>query len=167
MSDYLDYLNMQKEMYGKVKEKYPAYWLSEKQMMNNKYNEWKKIRAALGVTLHQDDYKKYEYSDTFMSVIVPTMSSEIIDEAHQQQHCVASYVDRVRQGATHIMFIRYTDRPEESLLTVEVNPKGEIIQVRGFQNRAYTHAEWDFMDEWAKKKQLTLVVKEPKEDTDE
>ena len=57
--------------------------------------------------------------------------------------------------------------PEESLLTVEVTPNKEIVQVRGFQNRAYTHAEWDFMKEWADKKGLELKVKEPVEENDE
>jgi hypothetical protein len=61
------------------------------------------------------------------------------------------------------MFIRYKDSPEESLLTVEVTPEQKIVQVRGFMNRAYTHAEYDFMKEWATKKQLKLCVAEPKE----
>jgi hypothetical protein len=95
------------------------------------------------------------------------MSSEIIDEAEQQHHCVASYVDSVRKGETHIMFIRYKDSPEESLLTVEVTPEQKIVQVRGFMNRAYTHAEYDFMKEWATKKQLKLCVAEPKENDNE
>ena len=163
LRDYVDYLSMQQDMYGKVKEKYPAYWLSEKQMMINKYNNWQKLNESLGVTLHQDSYKDLKYTDGFMSVIVPTMSSEILDEAEQQHHCVASYVDRVRKGETHIMFIRYKDSPEESLLTVEVTPEQKIVQVRGFMNRAYTHAEYDFMKEWATKKQLKLCVAEPKE----
>lgn len=166
-SDYRDYLSNQKEMYGKVKEKYPQYWLSEKQMMCNKYNAWKKIQAQLGFKINQEEMQQYEYDDGFMKVFVPLMSSDILDEAQQQQHCVASYVYRIRAGQTHILFIRYMNTPEESLLTVEVNPNKEIVQVRGFQNRAYTHAEWDFMKEWADKKGLDLKVKEPKEENDE
>lgn len=166
-SDYRDYLSNQKEMYGKVKEKYPQYWLSEKQMMCNKYNAWKKIQEQLGFKINQEEMQQYEYDDGFMKVFVPLMSSDILDEAQQQQHCVASYVDRIRAGQTHILFIRYMNTPEESLLTVEVTPNKEIVQVRGFQNRAYTHAEWDFMKEWADKKGLELKVKEPVEENDE
>ena len=166
-SDYRDYLSNQKEMYGKVKEKYPQYWLSEKQMMINKYNAWRKMQEAIGFRLNQEEMKQYEYDDGFFSVIVPIMSSEILDEADQQHHCVASYVDRVRDGKTHILFIRYSDRLEESLLTVEVNTNNEIVQVRGFMNRAYNRCEWDFMKEWADKKKLKLMVKEPVEKDEE
>ena len=166
-SDYRDYLDNQKEMYGKIKEKYPQYWLSEKQMMCNKYNAWKQVQKALGFKINQEEMQKYEYTNEFFRVIVPLMSSDILDEAEQQQHCVASYVDRIRDGKTHIVFIRYDDKPEESLLTVEINTSGEICQVRGFMNRAYNRHEYDFMVEWAKKTGLVLKVKEPKEEDEE
>lgn len=163
-SDYIDYLRMQKEMYGKVKEKYPQYWLSEKQMMNKKYNAWNEMRKILGFNLGQEELQKYEYNDETFKVIIPLKSTDILDEAEQQQHCVASYIDRIKRGDTHILFIRYNDTPEESLLTVEVTPDGRIVQVRGFMNRRYTHAEWDFMNEWAKEKDLKLEVAEPNEE---
>lgn len=162
LSWYVDYLRMQKEMYGKVKEKYPLYWLSEKHQMNKKYNAWKELQRKIGFSLNQEDYKQYEFEDDMFCVIVPQMSVDIIDEAQQQQHCVASYVDRVANRETHIMFIRLKDTPDESLLTVEVNKNNEICQVRGFQNRTYTLLEYAFMKKWANDKGLKLIVEEPK-----
>jgi hypothetical protein len=164
--DYSDYLRMQKEMYGKVKDKYPRYWLSEKQMLVNKYNDWKTLRAKIGFELNQEDMKKFEYENEVYKVVIPLMSSEIIDEAHQQQHCVASYVDRVARGDTHIVFIRKVEKPEESVLTVEINTKDEVCQVRGFMNRDYTKEEWDFMKEWADEVGLTLIIKEKTDETE-
>lgn len=167
LSDYYDYLRMQKEMYGKIKDKYPKYWLSEHMMFVNKYNDWKSLKAKIGFELNQNEMKKFEYENETYKVIVPLMSSEIIDEAHQQQHCVASYVDRVARGDTHIVFIRKTEKPEESVLTVEINTNDEVCQVRGFMNRQYTKEEYDFMKEWVEKVGLKLTVKEIKDEQED
>lgn len=156
---YADYLRMQQQMYGKIKEKYPLYWLSEKQMMINKYNKWKELRQAIAFSLEQEKMKKYEYEDDVYKVIVPMESSDIIDEANQQQHCVASYINRIKEGKTHILFIRQRLNEEESCLTVEVTPDARIVQVRGFQNRDYTALEYSFMKKWADEKELILEVK--------
>ena len=158
LNQYLDYLRMQTEMYGKVKEKYPQYWLSEKQMLNNKYNSWKKLQSLEIKTINQEDLKKYEYEDNIFKVIVPQLNVDILDEAQQQQHCLATYLDRIIAGDTHIVFIRAKLNPDDSLLTVEITPDGRIIQVKGFQNRQYTSLEYSFMKDWAKEKDLKLEV---------
>lgn len=158
LNDYVDYLRMQTEMYGKVKEKYPEYWLSQHQMMVDKYNTWKKIQRIQIATINQDDLVKYEYENDIFKVVVPLTNADILDEAQQQQHCLASYLDRITNGATHIVFIRTKISPDESLLTVEITPNERIVQVRGFQNRQYTSLEYAFLKEWAKAKNLKLEV---------
>lgn len=158
MPDYTDYLRMQKEMYGKVKEKYPDYWLSEKQMMNNKYNTWKRLQSLSISTINQEDLKKYEFEDSLFKVVVPQLNVDILDEAQQQQHCLASYLTRITEGKTHIVFIRTKLNPDESLLTVEITPDERIVQVRGFQNRSFTAIEYSFIKNWVKEKNLNLEV---------
>lgn len=159
-SDYIDYLEMQQQMYGKIKEKYPENWLSDKHRMNLKYNNWKKLHNNTEFSLHQENLaERVEYENDTFRVIVPRKNVDILDEAEQQRHCVASYIDNVRCGNTHIVFIRLKDTPEESLLTVEINNDDTICQVRGFQNRLYNEVEYDFMEEWANAKNLKLGVK--------
>ena len=156
--DYLDYLNMQYQMYGKVKEKYPDFWLSEKQMMNEKYNEWKKLKNNTQFSLHQNRlFDNVRYENEYFKVVVPLTNTEILDEADQQKHCVASYIDRIVKGETNIVFIREKSNLDTSLLTVEIRDN-KICQVRGFQNRAYNKIEYDFMKEWADKTHLILEV---------
>ena len=99
---------------GKVKEKYPLYWLSEKQMMITKYNKWKELRRIEGFDLGQEKMKQYEYEDDVYKVVIPLKSSDILDEAQQQQHCVASYVNRIARGETNIVFIRQRLNEEET-----------------------------------------------------
>jgi hypothetical protein len=164
ISDYVDFLRMQHEMYGKIKYKYPQYWLSEKQIMVNKYNDWKSLRAKIGYSLNQESLAKFAYENENYKIVIPLMSSEILDEAHQQQHCVASYIDRIVAGRTHIVFIRKPDKLEESVLTVEINTDDEVCQVRGHMNRDYTLEEYKFMKEWADKTGLTLTIREKKDE---
>lgn len=156
ISDYVDYLRMQTDMYGKVKEKYPLYWLSEKQMMITKYNKWKELRRIEGFDLGQEKMKQYEYEDDVYKVVIPLKSSDILDEAQQQQHCVASYVNRIARGETNIVFIRQRLNEEESCLTVQITPEDHIVQARGFQNRDLTELEFSFMKKWAEEKNLIL-----------
>ena len=149
-------------MYGKVKEKYPDYWLSEKQIMNEKYTEWKKLNNATTFAIHQERLiNKVGYENDFFKVVVPLTNIDILDEAEQQKHCVASYVDKIVRGETNIVFIREKSDLETSLLTVEIC-ENKICQVRGFQNRYYNKVEYDFMKEWAEKTGLELVVPDVK-----
>lgn len=128
--------------------------------MNLKYNNWKKLHNNTEFSLHQENLaERVEYENDTFIVIVPRKNVDVLDEAEQQRHCVASYIDNVRCGNTHIAFIRLKDAPEESLLTVEINNDDTICQVRGFQNRLYNEVEYDFMEEWANAKNLKLGVK--------
>lgn len=162
ISDYLDYLQMQYQMYGKIKEKYPDFWLSEKQILNEKYTEWKKVKNNTEFSIHQQRLiDKVGYENEYFKVVVPLTNTDILDEADQQKHCVASYIDKIVKGETNIVFIRDVNDVETSLLTVEIKDD-KICQVRGFQNRYYNKVEYDFMKEWAEKTGLELVVPDVK-----
>lgn len=157
VSDYMDYLRMQQQMYGKIKEKYPENWLSDEHILTQKYNEWKKIKDNQQFELNQEKLIEKAYENEYFKVVVPLVNTEILDEADQQKHCVASYVDSIVRGDTNIVFIRDVHDLETSLLTVEIK-NNQICQVRGFQNRLYNKTEYDFMKEWAEKTGLELVV---------
>lgn len=158
VGDYLDYLEMQYQMYGKCKEKYPENWLTEKHIMNQKHRDWKRLQSQTQFKIHQESLvDKVSYENDFFKVVVPVTNTDILDEADQQKHCVASYIDKIVKGETNIVFIREKNDLETSLLTVEIR-NDKICQVRGFQNRPYNKIEYDFMKEWAEKKGLELVV---------
>lgn len=158
VGDYIDYLEMQYQMYGKCKEKYPENWLTEKHIMNQKHKDWKRLQTENVFKLHQENLKdKVSYENDFFKVVVPITNTDILDEAEQQRHCVASYIDRIVKGETNIVFIREKSNLDASLLTVEIRDN-KICQVRGFQNRAYNKIEYDFMKEWADKTHLILEV---------
>lgn len=82
--------------------------------------------------------KKYECEDARrgLRVIVPGKLSELIEEGVQQHNCVGGYMKRVAEGETDVIFLRRADRPEQSYITVEVDPDtGYIRQAREKYNQ--------------------------------
>ena len=154
-NDYKDYLEMQKEMYGKIKEKYPDNFLSEKARLVSRYNNWKRIKH-LNITLNiADDRFSFDYNE--LAVITPKISAELIDEGQNLRHCVAQYVDRIigDTSTTKVCFIRKKDSPEESYYTVEVNDNN-IVQVKGINNRMPSIDVSEFLLKWAEKTGLNI-----------
>lgn len=162
LNDYVDYLRMQFEIYGKIKEKYPVYWLSEKQMMIRKYSNWKTLRQLQSRQLVNETIDNLEFEEGLFRIIKPKETSEIIDEGEQLQHCVASYIKQVERGDTNIVFLRYVDTPEDSLVTLEVRVVGDIIklvQARGLLNRNINEAEFKFLNKWCDEKNIEMEVR--------
>lgn len=155
LKEYEDYLRMQEEMYGKVREKYPENWLTEHHKMIATYNGWKKLHENDIILQHSKNLEPILYSNKKYTVIAPHSSSDVVDEGYQLGHCVGSYVKDIVEGNTNIVFMRYKETPTESLVTVEIK-NGNICQYRGKGNRNVTPEEREFLEEWAKAKHLIL-----------
>ena len=142
-------------MKGKIKDKYPKYLKTEHDKVSMRYRIWKKYKNDLEIFKITEENKKLEFSDKKYSIILPETSSDIVDEGINQSHCVASYVERVANGDTLILFMRYTDIIDESLVTIEV--KNNIIcQAKGYANRQLSKEELDFIKRWAKINELKV-----------
>ena len=157
LKEYYDYLNMQLDMYGKIKEKYPSNWLTNLKIMQSKYSIWKELHKDEKFLNQNKKIKHLEYEDKDYCIIVPTKSSEIIDEGAHLGHCVGSYVDRIISGQTSIVFMRKPDKKEESLITIEVK-NSQVCQYRGYADRNVTEEEFAFIQKWSKEKKLELLL---------
>lgn len=91
-------------------------------------------------------------------VIYPKKPFELAKEGTKLHHCVKSYIDRVSDGETNIVFIRKKEEPEEPFFTVEITNDNHIQQVHGLQNRNADTEEGleDFLEVWAKARHLKL-----------
>lgn len=153
LTEYLDYFNMQIEMYGKIREKYPNNWLSSLKIMKGKYNIWKKLHEDERFLNITKQAKDLEYDNGEYCIIVPEKASEVVDEGSQLGHCVASYVNNILEKKTLILFMRKSNKKDESLVTIEY--KNDIVcQYKGFADRAVTEKENSFIEEWCKVKGL-------------
>ena len=66
-------------------------------------------------------------------------------------HCVGTYIDRVIEKRSVILFIRKKEEPDKPFVTMELNPKNyEIVQVRAFKNGTPPDNVMEFLKVWKK-----------------
>ena len=105
-----------------------------------------------------ETWKKFEYVGNDFSVIAPTKANDIAREGVKLHHCVKSYVGRVANGETNIVFIRKNIDLEKPFFTVEITNDNTIQQVHGLKNRNANTEKGltEFVKKWAKDKKLKL-----------
>ena len=81
----------------------------------------------------QDDADSFSVKGKGLLLKVPASAEEIRAEGAALHHCVGTYVERVAQGKTMILFIRKIEAPDKPYYTMEWNGY-EIVQCRGFKN---------------------------------
>lgn len=153
---YEDTLNMQVNIYGKVKEKYPEH-LKEFHdrvcLIFNLNQEYFKEQRVLKLKEHN---KNLEFSNNKYTVFCAKTSQDLIEEGIRLHHCVGSYVNKVNRGDCSIFFLRKVDEPDISLITIEVIDD-KILQVRGLCERYMNDEERNFFNKWIKEKELKLI----------
>ena len=83
----------------------------------------------------------FEFAHGDFVVVLPQTAQDIIDEGRNMHHCVGSYVDRVVDNGTYIVFIRHKDTPTECYLTCQVSTMGDIQQYYLAYDRTIRSAE--------------------------
>lgn len=65
-------------------------------------------------------------------------AEELIAEGDALHHCVGTYADRHAKGQCTIVMIRKQSKPDKPYYTMELSPRGVIVQVRGDHNCGMT-----------------------------
>ena len=67
------------------------------------------------------EFAYLEYEDEEFKIILPRSPEDVQDEGDQQGHCVANrFMDAIAAGDTCVVFMRRSDRPNHSLITIEI-----------------------------------------------
>lgn len=146
LRELVDYADMMSELSPKF-EKYPKHFLTTHQIASRNYNRLKakfeedKFKCRIDKSLERT-FGVYRF-------YYPDSTQAIKDEATQQSNCVASYIDKVIDGQCHILFLRYKDRPDESLVTIEVRG-GQICQALQKYNHPLTKEQKEVVEMWNK-----------------
>ena len=90
-------------------------------------------------------------------MLCPLQSQELAKEGAELKHCVKTYIERVVERKTKVMFLRLKSAPEESHVTVEVY-NNAIVQAEGNGRRKVTPIEYKYLVKYAQRKQLELRV---------
>ena len=149
-----DYARMQSAITKKYK-KYPKYLKTMHDIVVSNYNTFKKAYS-------EEIFKKrinldLEYKNKNFSILYPKSTKEIKQEGINLNHCVASYIERVVEGKTHILFLRANDDLEESLVTIEVYQE-TLSQAQGEYSRNINNSEKEFLEKYCKVKNLKFKV---------
>lgn len=139
-----DYATMMKEISPKF-DKYPRHFLTTHKIAARNYNRLK----------HEFDEKKFknrinpEMEHTFekFCFIYPKCIQDIKDESVQMSNCVSSYVQNVIDGHCDILFLRYKDSPDKSLVTIEVR-NNKIVQALQKYNHPLTNEQQEIVNKW-------------------
>ena len=155
---YRDYLRMEKtlnnENLGKV-DKYPKNWLTTFRRTKRNYDD---IRKRIDEKKFKKEVLKHQdllYNDKKFSIVLPEKAQDVRQEGAMLKHCVASYVDRITNGQTCIVFCRDNTDTAEPYVTVEVK-NGAVTQAYGYQDSKPEKDALKFLAKWAKEKDLTL-----------
>lgn len=156
-TEYKDYLRMQMDFYGKVKEKYPAHFKTEHDVMALKVNQAKLIAACENFAEQSEQIKDLAYTGGRYSIVIPTKPEELAEEGINLNHCVGQYIDRVASGECHILFLRLRSAADQSLVTLQLSGK-QICQAQGKNRRAVTKQEHRFLQQWGREKEIEIAV---------
>lgn len=152
IDEYYDYLNMMINLKCPPTTELLAF---PKDFVKAHDDAVKKFNA-LKLETKNKEYKKrlskllkLEYSSNGLSIVVPRALDQIVQEGKSLGHCVGSYVERVQEGKTIILFIRNTNKIDKPFYTLEYKNKF-VVQCRGFRNKNTTPEINQFIDEWLK-----------------
>ena len=158
VSELLDYCNMMSKISPKY-EKYPKNFLTTHKIATRNYNRLKEVFI-------EEDFKKVidlklEHTYDNYKIVYPKTTQDIKDEAVQQNHCVASYIQNVIDGKTHILFLRDKENIERSLITLEIK-NYKVVQAKGKFNGDVTKEEQVIISKYNEK--LNKIYTKRKED---
>ena len=155
--EYVDYLRMQLDFYGKVKEKYPAHFKTHHDVIALKVNQAKLAAKCENFTEQNKAIQNLTYAGRGYCIVIPTKPEELADEGINLSHCVGDYIDRVASGECHILFLRRRVAPDRSLVTLQLSGK-QICQAQGMNRRPITEQERKFLIHWGREKDIQIAV---------
>ena len=152
--EWYDYLNMAKRLSMDLTQKslmFPMSLKKEHDIAVFAYNALKQeIDAKKFAETAALNKEKYEYARGEFLVFIPQTPEDIIEEATKQHNCLRSYIERVRDGATTVAFIRRKSAPKDSYISVEIFDN-RLVQVKAAFNRDPHDTKLnEFIQHWCK-----------------
>lgn len=84
-------------------------------------------------------------------------AEDLVMESRALRHCVSTYAGKCIAGRASIWSLRRCTKERiDRLLTIEVDPQGLAVQVRGLGNRLANADERNVVERWAKARGITL-----------
>lgn len=120
-TEYYDYLRMQKEFHGKIREKYPESLKTAHDVIALKVNLARQAAVCKDFSDRVGEVEHLAYEGSRYCIVVPSQPKELADEGINLSHCVGDYISRVASGDCHILFLRRKHAPDQSLVTLQLS----------------------------------------------
>ena len=151
-----DTLRMQKQVYGKVKVKYPDDLDTMHRRLSFRVRMMEIYVDPDAFAKHTERLAKLVKKDGKYIIRPPYNKDDILDEAQQQANCLASYIDAYANNVCDLFFLRSIDDVNKSLVTVEVR-NGRIRQAYAACNRRPSDEEVKWLNKWAKENNILPI----------
>ena len=147
---YLDYLRFLKNLHIDLSNKRNLF-PDNLEQKHNEYAEQIAIKnnpkLCKAINKRYKQLEKNSYSNNTFFVIPAQSFSALENESKQQNHCVRTYAEKYAKGKCDIYFMRKKERPEKSLVTIEVK-NGRITQSRLKNNALPNDTQRNFLKKW-------------------
>lgn len=148
--EYADYIRMATEMGYERFDRYPKFLRTYHDITARNY------RVVLDEIQLEQWNKAYEKNKKYTAKIgeyvlfPPKKPEDLVREGNVLGHCVGSYVNKVREGLSTIVFLREEIDTEHPLVTVEIQ-NDTIVQARGKMNNLPTAKQVEILRKFASK----------------
>jgi len=92
-----------------------------------------------------------------LHISIPKSPDDLFEEGKKLHHCVATYIEKVANGETVILFIRKDKTPDEPFYTLEIR-EGKVRQCHGMCNCDVTGEVEEFLKEFCKEKEISFSL---------
>lgn len=151
--EYGDYIEFIKKLKLNLKDKKILYPSNIKEAHDNAEKQIEVLKNKKFNNAIKKKYKKL-IKNKFQNkkyIVFPAMSvEELVDESSQQNNCVKTYAERIANNECDIYFMRNSNSPDKSLVTVEVI-NNKIVQKRTKNNNQTTDDQNKFLNLWERK----------------
>jgi len=150
MELYSDYIGFLEDLELDLKDK--KYLFPEDiKAEHDKYQMQVKVRrneiTKKKIAKRYEELEKNTFSNNNFFIKPAKNIEELEDESRQQKNCVRTYAGSYSKGECDIYFMREIDRPDKSLVTVEVK-ENKVVQSRIKYNNAVNKTQKQFLDIW-------------------
>lgn len=145
--EWNDTLRMQKNIYGKIREKYPDNLPTLHNQLAYKSRLMREVIDARKFAAQVEVAKRYEGKCGEYIFVAPHEKQDFYDEATAQCNCLASYVGSFTNGDCIILFMRKASNPDRSYITIEIRD-GSARQIKLAHNANPSSEIRDIVNRW-------------------
>ena len=159
-NDYIDYLAMCKRAGRDMRNTMVVFPKHFKAAHDEVLAEINKQKLEAKDSVYQEARRlleRFSYRGDGLCVVVPEHCADIANEGIVLHHCVGTYVDKVCDQKTAILFVRNLAEQGKPFYTMEVC-NGRLIQCRGMNNCAMTNEVKAFVNDFCKAKHISMAA---------